>query len=676
MSPHAARRRLEADDLLDIAAIRDAQISPDGTRVAYVVRTEVRGSDRHCDTIWLAFLEPGSGVWSVRPLTDGAHADTTPRWAPGGEAIAFTSDRSGRGQVHLLDIDSGRQAQLTDLPAGASVPVWSPDGTRIAVLSVDRRHQDVPVNELIRHVRRLPYRTPSGGWSLDRFEHIWIVDVSSGQAGQLTSGAWNDGDAAWSPDGRRIAFTSLRHGGPVLPLSENAVYLIDSTPVASRVGTSDDAAIAITAGIESVGAPSWSPDGTRIACSGRAPGRWLASNSGIFVADVDGTTAPRRLDRPSDAFIGACVEFETIHLPGLAPTWTADGSGILFSATEAGRLGLYRLDVESLESRVVIGGDHAIAHVSVTADGGRIVYLANDWTHPGDLFAADADGSGPSQITHLNDGLIDDFDWSTPEPQAVLTSDGRFTLDTWLFRPIDFDPARTYPLVQLVHGGPDGTFGPTFRFTVQHLANHGFNVQLVNCRGGLSYGPEFDAALDGHYGVNDERDFWDALDVAIAAGGVDPERIGIHGHSYGGFMAAWMPGRTDRYKASVASAIMANFTTQSLTAFYGGTHSWSDGGQWPDMWADAAEWWRRSPMAYVPNIKAPILLLMGEEDRITTPFEHEQFFAALLSEGKTAEMVRFVGADHTVSTSGAPSVRAERERSIVDWFERYLGHPR
>jgi len=650
-----------------IERIYGLQISPTGGRVAYLLRVADVDADLDHDTLWLAEPDPASGEWRTRCLIErisDLHSITEnepPQWSPDGHWLAFLSNASGRTQLHLCEVATGRTRQLMSLSGGASAPRWSPDGRRIAVTSTDRPGGWAADNPHIRHVTEAYYRSDLRGYDLDHFEHLWLVDVQSSSASQLTFGQQDDGPAAWSPDGRRIAFERDGH-----------VFVIEVAPAGAEGRSGDDAAIRVSTGAAHATSPAWSPDGTRLVALGTFEGDGMGLNSPVvLIVDPAGATPPSTLYAPDLMSIGDSPDFDTSIPMGLAPTWTPDGTAILFTAAQAGHMGLYRLAPTGGSPGLVLGGERAIWGVSQDS-AGRLAFAASSWDDPGEVYVSDATGNGEVRITDLRERSLGDRTLITPETFKVPTRDGLHVLDAWLFRPVDFDPALTYPLVQIVHGGPEGCSGPNFVFEIQVLASRGFNVVVQNTRGGTSYGEAFCLVImkDGfgqEWGVREEQDFWDVLDAAIDRGGIDPQRIGISGHSYGGFMAAWMPGRTDRYRAAVASGPVTSNVSWRWTGPFGQLEA-PENSQWERLdW-----WWSQSPLSMVPAMTAPMLFITGEQDFNTPAEQAEQLYKALHLKGVPTEMIRWVDAGHGASTRGHPSVRRARAQVIADWFARWL----
>ncbi len=662
-----ATHRLDAIDLMRIERIYGLQISPSGEQVAYLLRVADVDADLDYDTLWLAEHDEASDAWRTTCLIErvaNLHAVTegeAPQWSPDGRSLAFLSNATGSLQAHVHEIATGVTRRLTSLPEGVSSPRWSPDGRYIAVISADRPSGWAADNPHIRHVTELVYRLDHRGYDVDRFEHLWLVDVGSGSASQLTLGQQDDGPAAWSPDGRRIAFERDGH-----------VSVIDVTDMGAPGGREVDAAINVSAGAAYAASPAWSPDGSRLVAIGTFEGDGMGLNSPVvLVVDPTGATPPATLYAPDRMSIGDAPDFDTSIPMGLAPTWTRDGTAILFTAAQAGHMGLYRLDSTGGSPILVLGGERAIWGVSQDAAGG-LAFAASSWDDPGEVYVCDAGGDEEVRITNLRAQALGDRTLIQPEAFTVPTSDGRYILDAWLFRPVDFDPARTYPLVQVVHGGPEGCSGPNFVFEIQVLANRGFNVVVQNTRGGTSYGEAFCLVImkDGfgqEWGVNEEQDFWDVLDAAVERGGIDPKRVGISGHSYGGFMAAWMPGRTDRYRAAVASGPVTSNVSWRWTGPFGQLEAPEN-----SHWERLDWWWSQSPLSMVPAMTAPMLFITGEQDFNTPAEQAEQLYKALHLKGVPTEMIRWVDADHGASTRGHPSVRQARAQVIADWFARWL----
>lgn len=666
MSPteeSARRGELTAEDLFQFALIDDLALAPDGDLVAMTIRRADATADRYHAHIQIVPVD-GRPAW---PLPAGAWIDHAASWSPDGSRLAFLSDRTGLEQVWLATPD-GRLQQLTSFPLGASgQPAWSPDGRRLAVSAAEAVGTDGGPAPIVAAdappftLTRICYRVDGTGYLGTRYQHLRVVDAETGASTRLTEGPFSDLTPAWSPDGSRIAFVSNRMDER-LPEFRSAVWVVPAGGGPALRVTPEDG-VALT--------PVWSPDGSELAYRGLLPGPAFARNHHVLLAAATGAGTPRSLTGDFAGHVGGGIFSDTVRAGEGAPclAWTPGGS-LRFLAADRGRVHIFETNRTGSVSRLV-GGDRVCALLRMSRDGRTMVYAAADPVHAPDLYAADTDGGGERRLSRLNPWL-DERRLPRPRPLAVTAPDGR-AIDAWLIPPAGGQEPVAGPLVLDVHGGPHSSFGHALFFDMQLLAARGYGVLFVNPRATRGYGDAFATCNIGHWGEGDSPDLLAAVDAAVRTGWVDSGRIGVMGLSYGGFMANWLVGHSDRFRAAASENSISNLASLYGTADIGWYFLPDELGAEPDE--DPGRYARLSPLGAVEHITAPLLLLNSLEDWRCPVEQAEQLYVALKRRGRTVEMVRFPGQSHVLMLSGRPGSRLARYRHLERWFATHLRAP-
>lgn len=682
MSSQDGRRTITAEDLYAIRVITDLQVSPDGAYVAFSLRSIDRAQNRYRSTVWVVSLEDEHEP--PRRLTAGP-SDTQPRWSPDGRVLVFVSDRTGDKQLWAIALDGGEAWQLTNHERGVSDPVWSPAGDAIAYLSRgaprpagEGANTPQPGNSPsdVRVVTRLKYRADGEGFIGDQPRHLWVVpftglpqrdDPALPQPHRLTDGDWDDSDPAWSPDGRAIAFSSNR-------TPDREVNTVSDIWVVTVAPESETGMLRkLTGSLGPARAPAWSPDGRLIAYLGHTnpPDTGLATNTQLWCVpaeSLDGAAA-RRLSEPLDRSLAN-------HILGdlraaqetLAPHWAPDGRWIYTLVSDRGCCHIVRFSAAGGEVERVVSGERQVYAFDLTPDGRGVVFAASTPLDPGECFVARR-GEGEHRLTQVNSDWLAQVQLSAPQRLLYRSFDGQ-EIEGWLLRPPDAAPGRRYPLILYIHGGPHALYGYTFMHEFQFLAARGFAVLYTNPRGSQGYGQHFAACIRQGWGTLDYQDVMAGVEAALHFHDIDPQRLGVAGGSYGGYLTNWIVGHTDRFKAAVSERSVTN-----LYSFYGTSDiGWSfaefEVGGTPQE--NAPAYLERSPITYAGRITTPLLILHSEND-LRCPIEQaEQLFAALRRRGRTVQFVRFPDEDHNLSRSGQPRHRIERLQRIAGWFERFL----
>ena len=650
-------RSMRPDDLLAIRFVSDPRISPDGRRVAFVVTTLSQEQDEYLSNIWT--VETAGGDHPPRRFTAGPGRDTAPRWSPDGTRLAFVSERepAKQGQLMVMPADGGEPVALTRLRNGVSDPVWSPDGTRLAFVSrvggwqepeseVERRKSKPP-----RVITTLKYRMNGEGFTHDRPTHVFTVAAAGGAPPtQVTSGECPDLHPTWAPDGESIAFSSARHA------DRDYDDALDIWVVAAAGG----APRRVTDTLGPAVHPAFSPDGRVIAYLGRRHVNEYGRNVRLFTVPLDGG-APRCL---SEALDRSCAPLE------LPPLWSPDGQWVTFAAEDEGALSVYRVRAgEGAKPEPVVAGERVVTGVSLSADGRRLAFAATDPVSPVEVFTCGADGRDERALTDLNTAWKADVALSRPE--RFRFERAGLTLDGWLMKPAGWREGERYPALLNIHGGPHAQYGWGFfdEFQVQTGAGH--TVIYLNPRGSQGYGEAFTRAVVGDWGGGDFADVMAGLDEALRrAPWIDPERLGVLGGSYGGFLTSWTVGHTDRFRAACSERAVnyhpSMFGTSDIGHLFNEVEIGGLPWEMPDKYAE------RSPLIHAKDIHTPLLILHSEDD-LRCPIEQaEQLFVALKKQRKDVTFVRFPDESHELSRSGKPRHRLERFRIILEWFTQRL----
>jgi dipeptidyl aminopeptidase/acylaminoacyl peptidase len=689
----AQKRSITEKDLFNFVWIGDPQISPDGSRVAFVRVTVNDKKDGYNTAIWTVTTATGE----TRQLTNGPR-DTTPRWSPDGKYLVFVrspevSGRTEPAQLFMLAMGGGEPFQFTTLPRGTGGPQWSPDGKMIAFYnsataedlakaaaaknapqpgaSPNPSPSPSPERESdVRVINRAVYRANGAGYlDFKHPQHIWIVNApKTGDEKvtpkQLTTGRFDDGSATWAKDSSRIYFDSDYTDEPYYELPRTDIY---SVPVSggerTKLTSFDMGAFAFTL----------SPDGKQLAfiASVSQPVRSY-SQPDLWVMDMTAGAKPRNLTANFDFDIGGGVGGDNVAPRGgggSLPVWSPDARSITVVYAKEGKANLGSFDVASGRESDVTTGNQAVVNYRAVPDASKFVLLISTPTRIGDLFWLDKRGGQPKQLTHINDELFAKLNLTEPEEMWHTSFDGK-KIQSWIQKPPNFDPNKKYPLILNIHGGPHSAYGYIFDHEFQWMAAKGYVVLYPNPRGSTTYGQEFGNIIQHNYPGDDYKDLMTGVDELIRRGYIDEKKLGVTGGSGGGLLTNWTIGQTTRFAAAVSQRDIADWSdwwyTADFTLFQ---PSWFKA----PPFEDPEDYRKRSPITYVNKIQTPLMLILGEADyRTPTGSGGEAMFRALKYRKIPTVMVRFPNESHELSRSGQPWHRIERLQHIVGWFDKWL----
>jgi dipeptidyl aminopeptidase/acylaminoacyl peptidase len=688
--PHPPR----PEDLYRLRIATDPRLSPDGRWIVISLQTVAAGYDGYRQALWLVPTDQAADG-APRQLSLGSRGDHSARFSPDGRTLAFISDRrlhseeepsrpkdagerEDRDQIHLLPIDRpGEARRLTDLPRGVESFEWSPDGRRLVAVSTshgathdeDARRRgrarkpssDQPPDSDYRFIDRLGYMLNGAGFQYDQIRHLWLVDAATGEAVRLTEGAVSDLEPAWSPDGTAIAFVSDRRRDHDLRFRP-AIHVVDVTSRAIH---------AITAGPRSVfGAPVWLPKGATIAALGsKLEGRGGSRND-IWLYSADGSEARqdggRNLSGRHDLMPGSGVASDVTVGETTRVIPSADGASLDFLAPVDGSYELWRIAVSDGAVKRLTTGRHVLSSFDAVARGrkARYAYLRSTPTAPPDVWLQDGDGE-PRRLTAFNSDVLDDLTLIEPIERRSEV-DGR-SIQGW------FVPGggKRSPLVTQIHGGPHTLYAwaPSWEFQV--LAAAGIGVFYSNPRGSEGYGQDFNDANHRDWGPGPMRDVLAGVDSLVADGLADPDRLGLTGGSYGGYLTNWIVGHDDRFRAAMTCRSVSDMSMLFLTGDI-------SGGDWAEMefdatpWSDPAYFREISPVTYADRVTTPLLIQHSERDIRTTVGQAEALFTVLRSNRRPVRLLRVPEETHELTRSGTPFRRVENLRIVLDWFRHFL----
>jgi acylaminoacyl-peptidase len=650
-------RHFKSVDVFQLEYADDVQISPDGSRIVYVRVSHDVMTDRARRNLWIV----NSDGTNNRPLRSESKNFMSPRWSPDGTRLAYVSAAEGSPQLYVRWMDSGQTALLTNLTNAPGAIAWSPDGKSIAftqfvpsskppLASPPEKPEGASWAPPVKVVDSVIYRADGEGFLDQGFNHVFIVSAEGGSARQLTDGDFNDsGPLSFTPDGRRLVFSANRGADWELDPIESEVFSVDLETLELKQLTSRD-------GPDNF--PVVSPDGRRIAYLGfddRLQGYQVTH---LYVMDSDGGDS-------RDITVSLDLDIEN-------PRWAADSRSLYFTYDERGvkKLGLISLDGRMRTLAQNLGGTdlgrpYTSGMYSVSRTG-RAAFTVNSPSRPSDVGTVSA--TGPVRtLTALNDDLFGHKTLGEVRELTWKSSADQREIQGWVILPPGFDAAKKYPMILEIHGGPFTAYGPNYTTELQLMAAAGYVVLYTNPRGSTSYGEAFGNLIHHDYPGKDYDDLMSGVDALVAQGYVDSNNLFVTGGSGGGVLTAWIVGKTDRFRAAVVAKPVINWSSFALTSdittfFY---RYWF--GAFP--WEQPEQYWKRSPLSLVGNVKTPTMLLTGEADYRTPISESEQFYQALKLRKVDTLMVRIPEASHGMVSR--PSNLIAKVDNILAWFERY-----
>ncbi len=664
-------REITAEDLYRFNTASGMQLSPDGRHIVYAVSRVERKTEKKYSNLWIAPAEGGQ----PRQFTFGDQGDSSPHWSPDGSQIAFLSNRGDKekpSQAYLIPFTGGEARPLSDIDGEINDLDWSPDGRRL-LLSVRKldpedleRQEDEQKKKLgvvARHYERLFYKLDGYGYLPHERQHLWTLDARTGRAKQLTDHAvYDEYSPAWSPDGKWIAFFSNRSQEPDNTPDRTGLFVMPAAGGEFRQ---------IETPFGEKGSLSFSPDGKWLAYYGVEGEGQFYKNTSLWIVPVDGSQPPRNLTGPYDLHVESWT-INDIGQPGpTLPTWTLDGQRIYFPVVLHGCSLFYSIGVEGGQPRVEIEPGGVAGNLSLDRQQRRMAYFYGKLDDPVQFHVRDLAG-GPKTdraLTRLNRDLLDRIDLGRVEETWIKGPDGN-DLQGWIIKPPGFKPSKKYPSILEIHGGPLTQYGNFFMHEFYYLAAHGYVVHFTNPRGGRGYGESHAMANYRNWGTVDYKDLMAWTDHVAALPYIDPNRMGVTGGSYGGYMTVWIIGHTQRFKAAAAGRCVSNFISMWGSSDFNWTFQLEVNDKAP--FEDVQAHWDLSPIKYIGNARTPTLVLHNEFD-LRCPIEQgEQVFVALKRLGVETEMVRFPDEFHGLSRTGRTDRRIARLNHILRWFDKYL----
>lgn len=647
----AAPRPLDAssdtwtvETMMSVRRVASVTPSPDGRWVAFLVGAAVMEGERS-EWVTQVHLAAADGS-SHRQLTRGDKSATAPSWSPDGRWIGFLSSRSGKANVWRISPDGGEAEMITDVTHGVLAFGWSPDGMSLALVMRDGKSEE---EEKAAKEKR-DWRTVDENVKMSR---LYVAPIEKDASGTreprlLTKGDYTVGGFSWSPDGATIVFEHQK------------------TPQVDHWPTGDISAVSVADGVvrplAATGAaeadPVYSPDGRWVAFTRSVePTRW-ARDFRVHVVSAAGGTARQLAETPDNAasMIG----------------WSADGSRVLVGETDRVTGRVYAVPVDGSPARAIETGERSVGAGTLNRSGTTLGFVAQDSALAAEPFVLPLSGGATAtQIAKVQPALP-----PVPGRTDVImwkAKDGR-VIEGLLTYPAGYQPGTRVPLLLVIHGGPAGVFTRTFvggasPYPIAAFAASGYAVLRPNPRGSSGYGVEFRQANLADWGGGDYGDLMAGVDHVIGLGVADPDRLGVMGWSYGGFMTSWIVTQTSRFKAASIGAAVTNLTSFTGTTdipsfipdYFGG-----------EFWDRSDLWRKHSPITHVKQARTPALLQSGEQDERVPISQSYEFYSALKRLGVTAKFTVYPRQPHGLVE---PKMTLDAARANLAWFDRFVAGP-
>jgi dipeptidyl aminopeptidase/acylaminoacyl peptidase len=640
-------RPLALEDYLAIKSVTGLAVSPDGAAAAYVVREIDVADDKRNTSLWRVRLAGGS----PERLTHAGSA-SAPAWSPDGRYIAFMTDRTDKTQVWVLPTSGGEAFRVTDVKQGVNGFKWAPDSARLVLVIQDpdplegvekKTEAEKAPRPIV--ITRLQHKQDGQGYLDTRKTHLYLADIggtlTSGGARAaeikpLTWGIHDESNPAWSPDGRFVAFASNRTDHP--DANENSdIFTIEVgsgriKQITSDPGAQDD--------------PVWSPDGREIAFVHMPKDPPVYATPRVWSAPAAGG-ATHDWTAGFDRHIGS------------QPRWAADGQSIFVTLVDHGRTPLMRVS-RTGQRIATVDGDFTAFELA----GSRIVAIGGTPTRPVDVLTMPAGGGTVTSLIRLNEELFSSLRFTAAEEVHYKSADGT-AVEGWIVKPPGFDPAKKYPLIVRIHGGPVGQYTDSFDFEHQYLASLGYVVLYTNPRGSSGYGEAFCRAIFADWGNKDYQDVMAGVDHVLSMGFVDETRMGVGGWSYGGILTNYIITKNTRFAAAISGASEADM----FSAFgYDDLQRWWVA-ELGHPWEQSELYRKLSPIYEIAKVKTPTLVMCGEKDfRCPLP-QSEQLYLALKTLGKQTALIIYPGQSHGIRR---PSYEIDRFRRYGFWYDKFL----
>ncbi|HEV2664104.1 MAG TPA: S9 family peptidase [Blastocatellia bacterium] len=675
------KRPMTFDDLMAIKRVGDTQISPDGSRVAYVVSDVDKNLNRGKRSVWVV---PTSGG-SPQQLITSDKNDYSPRWSADGKWIAFLSTREGAPQIFLADAANpggSNPRKVTSVPEGVGEFIWSPNGKMFAFttdvypecanLNCVAKRGEAEEKSKVRAViaDRLLYRHWDS-FKRGKRSHLFVVPSEGGEPKDLTPGDYDVppfslGDPTafdFAPDSSEVVFA--RNTDKVEATStNNDLFIVSVSGGEAKRITGNNPGSDTT--------PRYSPDGKYIAYRSQSRNGYEADRFRLMLYDRKAGTS-KELSISFDRWVGELV-------------WAPDSQSIFIGAEDRGRelIGVASINggIKPLIANTTSNG------ISLSSDGKTMAFTRSSLAAPAEVFAAKSDGSGARQLTQTNAALMaqldlspaEDFEYAGAKTPVVRTAKlGKLKASTdigpgkaamihgFIVKPPQFDKAKKYPMVLLIHGGPQGAWFDSwgYRWNPQMWAARGYVTVLINPHGSTGYGQAFTEQISGEWGGAVYDDLMRGVDHMIKLGYVDPNRVGAAGGSYGGYMVNWILGHTDRFKALVSHAGVYN-----LTSMYATEELWFTDWEFKGTpWDNPELYTKWSPHLSAKNFKTPTLVVHGELDYRVPVGEGLQLFSTLQRKGVPSKLLYYPDEGHWILK---PQNSELWYKTVLDWFDQWL----
>jgi dipeptidyl aminopeptidase/acylaminoacyl peptidase len=649
------KRAITFDDLISFGRVSDPQISPDGKTVAFVVTWQLKDENKSTSNIYLGNVTGGD----VRQLTNAKGGNNSPRWMPDGKTIAFISTRDGESQIWTISVYGGEAKKVSHIATETSGLVVSPDGKWFAFSSdvyPDCLDEDCNATRLgavekskvkAKIFTTLPYRVWNS-WKDGKRSHLFVMPTDGGKAIDLTPGEYDtppidlggNWDYAFSPDSKEIAFT--RNPDTLIAIStNNEIYIVPVTG-----GTPEN--ISNNPGNDSQ--PLYSPDGKYIAYRMMRRARFEADRRELVL-----------YERASGKLIDLT---ETFDYSVNDVVWSPDLKSLFFDADNKGNVSIFKVVVSDKKVTTILDKGFNTS-LRLTPDGKTIVITEETTKLPTELFRIDRDGKDLKQITFINTEKVSQLEMNSLENFWFEGSAGT-RVEGFILKPPFFSTKNKYPLIFLVHGGPQGQWGDDFhyRWNAQMFASRGYVVVMINPRGSTGYGQKFTDEISKDWGGKVYEDLMKGLDYVLKTYSfLDGNRMAAAGASYGGYMMNWILGHTDRFKCIVSHDGVFNPASAYGTTEELWFNEWEFGGT-PYKNPELYKKW--SPMEYAQNFKTPTLVIHGQQDFRLDVSEGFQLFTALQRQGVKSKMLYFPDEFHFVVK---PQNAELWYKTVLDWID-------